>query len=186
MKRLIVTLVAAIWIVGAPSALGQITPEKIAIHCAMDSNGTIEQYREYATALAKTLSGFSPAALDRILGESAVSRGTSPTLNDLLDLGPINFPNNSAALSAGAYQELDKVIAYLNDNPGVKIEIEGHTSSHPIDHPLSESRAISAQLYMAQNGVDIARVTAVGYGDTQPIEGGDKSEQRRIAIVIKN
>jgi outer membrane protein OmpA-like peptidoglycan-associated protein len=85
----------------------------------MDSNGTMDQYMDYSVKLAKTLGTFSPAALYRILGEYAASAADGASLNDELSLEAINFEYGSPKLSPSAFEELDKVAKYLQDNPGV-------------------------------------------------------------------
>lgn len=169
-------------------ASAEVTAEKIAAHCAMDSNGTVDQYMEYSVKLARTLSVYSPAALHRILGEYKATADDGTVLNDELGLNPVNFEGGSIEFAAGALEELDKVIEYLKDNPSVEIEIGGHTSLDKAGfESLSEDRANAAKLYLAKNGIDPSRVEAVGYAHSQPVaDGYDNPENRRIEIIVKS
>lgn len=164
-------------------ASAQITADLIAARISSDSGGSAEDYREYSEKLATLLSTYSPAALRRILG---VNSALAPqTLNDALELQPINFAYGSPALSPNSFRELDKVAEYLNDNPNTRILIEGHVSeTWSGAQKLSESRALAARLYLSQQGIDPSRIESVGRGVESPIEGGTEEENRRIAITV--
>lgn len=186
--RFIYLLTISIFLLGiCQTGRSQYSAEIIAARIAMDSNGvgTADDYMEYSKGLASLLSTYSPDALQRIMGVNYVK---PPTLNDQLDLEPINFKGGSPEFAGDALKELDKVVEYLNENPSVKIEIGGHTSLDKVGFELlSENRAIAAKLYLAQKGIDPSRVTAVGYSHSQPIaEGYDNPENRRIEIIIDN
>lgn len=160
----------------------QYTAEKIASHIAMDCNGSMADYMDYSVKLASLLSNYSPAALQRIMGANYVQ---APSLNDQLGLSPINFGLKSPVLTASAKVELDKVLAYLNEDPAVNISIGGHTS---LDFPgateLSESRALAAKLYLASKGIDPSRIESLGFGYSNPIseDGGYDPANQRIEI----
>lgn len=161
----------------------QITAELIASRISSDCGGSAEDYREYSEKLATLLSTYSPAALRRILG--ANSALAPQTLNDALELQPINFAYGSPALSPNSFRELDKVVDYLNENPDTRILIEGHVSeTWSGAQKLSESRALAAKLYLSQQGIDPSRIESVGRGTESPIEGGTEEENRRIAITV--
>lgn len=68
--------------------------------------------------------------------------------------------------------ELDKLVATLQDNPTVKIELSSHTDCRGKDAynlGLSEKRAKSAVDYMISKGITKDRVTSKGYGETRPV-----------------
>lgn len=77
--------------------------------------------------------------------------------------------------------ELDKLVAFLVNNPNIKIEISGHTDnvgSSPDNLTLSINRAKSVQDYLIKNEIAESRLKAVGYGDQQPIEDNSSAEGR--------
>lgn len=163
----------------------QITPESIAASIAYDSGQPAENYREYSVKLATLLGTYSPAALVRILGENSVEIPDGQTLNEALNLQPINFEYGSATLSPGSYAELGKVANFLRANPEAKILIEGHVSEQYAGaQNLSEARATSAKLFLAQKGIDPSRVETKGFGYSQPLEGGSDEQNRRIEIRV--
>ena len=80
----------------------------------------------------------------------------------------------------------------LNSNPGLQIEIGGHTDNIGAaadNQKLSANRAESVRNYLLQNGVDSKRLSAKGYGATQPIadnnneEGRAKNRRTEIKVV---
>ncbi len=89
--------------------------------------------------------------------------------------------------------ELNKLVAFLKNNPGLAIELGGHTDNTGIKQKnleLSTSRAKSVQQYLINNGIDATRLTYKGYGDTQPIadnktEKGRKQNRRTEFKVVK-
>jgi len=89
----------------------------------------------------------------------------------------INFKVSSADLAPGSTAVLDKAVAVLNEFTDVKLEIQGHTDDQPVrgkkfadNKELSQARADTVKAYFIKKGIDESRLSAVGYGDTQPIE----------------
>jgi outer membrane protein OmpA-like peptidoglycan-associated protein len=103
----------------------------------------------------------------------------------------IHFHTNSARLKRRSYQVLDEVIGVMNDNPELEVEIQGHTDSigrESRNRRLSERRAIRVQEYFVSRGIDSHRLTAVGYGEEQPIADNTTREgryqNRRVDFVV--
>ncbi len=66
---------------------------------------------------------------------------------------------------------LDKLVETLNDNPNITIELGSHTDSRGSDadnQVLSQKRAQSVVDYLIEKGISKARLTAKGYGESQP------------------
>ena len=91
-------------------------------------------------------------------------------------------------IRASAAQELDKLVDILIDNPEISIELSSHTDSVDTESyniRLSQRRAESAVNYIIQAGISPTRITAKGYGETQPIarntnpDGTDNPEGRQ-------
>jgi outer membrane protein OmpA-like peptidoglycan-associated protein len=69
-----------------------------------------------------------------------------------------------------AAKELDKVVTLMKDNPGLTVELGSHTDSRGKDEynmTLSDKRAAAAVAYIVSEGVDSARITSKGYGESQ-------------------
>lgn len=83
--------------------------------------------------------------------------------NIYYDVGKWNIRDDAAV-------ELDNVVQFLNDNPGIKIELGSHTDargSASSNQSLSQKRAQSAVDYILSKGIERARITAKGYGESQ-------------------
>ena len=64
--------------------------------------------------------------------------------------------------------ELNKLVAFMQENPEVKVELASHTDcrgSNRYNQKLSEKRAQSAVDYIVSKGVSPDRITAKGYGE---------------------
>ncbi|HOS97575.1 MAG TPA: OmpA family protein [Deltaproteobacteria bacterium] len=93
----------------------------------------------------------------------------------------ILFAFNKADLMAESLPVLDQVVEYLLANPGVNMEIQGHTDN--VGTPgynlrLSERRAASVQQYLTGRGVPAERLRTKGFGLTRPIAPGNTDEDR--------
>jgi OOP family OmpA-OmpF porin len=98
-----------------------------------------------------------------------------------LVLEGVNFETNSAKLTSGSLETLDRVGQTLKDWPDVKVEIGGHTDStggegHNLS--LSTARAESVRNYLVKRGVDPSRLVAKGYGESSPIADNGTAEGR--------
>lgn len=103
----------------------------------------------------------------------------------------ILFGVDSAALKPGAFDEISRVARVLNQYPQTTIVIAGHTdSSGTAEHnqQLSEKRAGNVKNALTGEGVNPARMTAVGYGETKPVADNATAEgrqlNRRVSILI--
>lgn len=101
----------------------------------------------------------------------------------------VYFDTESAALSARAKEKLDAAAEVLARHPELKVEIAGHADSRgPEDYnqALSERRAEAVRRYLEAKGIDSARMTARGYGETRPAASNDtmlgQSDNRRVEL----
>jgi outer membrane protein OmpA-like peptidoglycan-associated protein len=115
-------------------------------------------------------------------------------VNASVVLKNIFFDFNKYDLKSESQAELDKVVQLLQENPSVKIQLEGHTDNigNATDNlKLSENRAKSVVNYLISKGIDSKRLIAKGYGATQPIadnatdEGRAQNRRTELKIVSK-
>jgi outer membrane protein OmpA-like peptidoglycan-associated protein len=69
-------------------------------------------------------------------------------------------------------EELDRLTAFMIENPEIKVELSSHTDSRGTqiyNQKLSERRAQSAVDYIISKGISADRITAKGYGETVPV-----------------
>jgi len=103
----------------------------------------------------------------------------------------ILFDVNKSDLRADAQQNLNDLAAILIKYEDTNILIEGHTDSDGTEEynlSLSERRARAVQSYLAQHGVMNARMSIMGYGESQPIADNStvegKQANRRVEVAI--
>jgi len=96
---------------------------------------------------------------------------------------PVQFENDTATIRSVSFGLLDTIASALGDHPEIRIEIQGHTDSVGDDQhnlEMSQSRAEAVLRYLVDHGVDAARLTARGYGETRPMESNRTSQGREI------
>ncbi len=96
-------------------------------------------------------------------------------------LSGVSFELGSARLTPGSAGTLDKVAQSLRTNRGVRVQIAGHTDStgsRALNTALALNRAGSVADYLAQQGVEPARLVAVGFGPDRPVAPNATAEGR--------
>jgi outer membrane protein OmpA-like peptidoglycan-associated protein len=109
---------------------------------------------------------------------------------EILDV--IYFEYDKAVILSKSYPILDAVAATLQGNPSIQlVEIQGHTDERGDDAynlDLSDRRAKAVMKYLVDKGVDSKRLTAQGYGETQPLDRrhieAAWAKNRRVAFLI--
>ena len=112
------------------------------------------------------------------------------TAIEILDM--VYFEYNKAIIKSQSFPILDAVAATLQGNPSISlIEVQGHTDERGDDAynlDLSDRRAHAVEKYLADKGVDPKRLSAQGYGETQPIDRSHNeaawAKNRRVAFLI--
>lgn len=114
-----------------------------------------------------------------------IKPGKSVVLNNIF------FETARYSLKEESRIELKKLVDFLANNPGIKIEIGGHTDnigSPEYNQNLSENRAKSVFEYLLSMKVDKSRISYKGYGYTKPIDTNDtdegKAKNRRTEFTI--
>ncbi len=93
------------------------------------------------------------------------------------------FDFDSAELRPESITELERVVKFMNDVPFAKAMVEGHTDSVGSDAynlALSDRRAKSVFDYLSSRGVDPARLSSVGKGESDPIADNATAEGRQV------
>jgi outer membrane protein OmpA-like peptidoglycan-associated protein len=92
-----------------------------------------------------------------------------------------NFDFGKATLQESSFTVLDELVAYLNRKDDERIEIGGHTDNvgKPASNlKLSLDRANAVRDYLIGKGINPERLTAKGYGMTEPIAENNTEEGR--------
>jgi OOP family OmpA-OmpF porin len=94
----------------------------------------------------------------------------------------IEFEFNKDTVLAIYGDQLDAIAAAMKAHDDIDLVLEGHTDSRGADQynmSLSDRRALAVKAKLVEDyGIPTARISAVGYGETQPIEGNDTEEGR--------
>ena len=93
----------------------------------------------------------------------------------------ILFETDKSELLPQSYKDLTDLIAILNDNPTMRLEVRGHTDNQgTVEHnrALSESRAKAVVDYLVEHGIAPERLEWHGYGKSLPIDSNDTPEGR--------
>ena len=132
------------------------------------------------------LAGMTMKDLELNFQLQPIEIGTTVNLKSVL------FIQSKPELLPESYPELDLVVAFMNANPNVEIELAGHTDnrgSYRQLMELSQKRVNRVKDYMVSKGIDKKRITGRGYGGSQPVAGNDTEEgrmlNRRVEFIIK-
>jgi len=91
------------------------------------------------------------------------------------------FDFDKAELKNESRPELNRGVEFLKSNPGIRIEIAGHTDSvgdASYNTKLSQQRAEAVRQYFITGGIDGGRIQARGYGEAQPTADNGTEEGR--------
>ena len=133
------------------------------------------QHPGYFTTDSTWTSAPGPLMRDILLQPLAV--GTTQQLST------VQFEQGKAALLPASYAGLDQLVGLMVENPGLTIELRGHTDN--VGPPeknvvLSEQRVAAVKAYLADHGVATARITGLGFGGAQPIASNEQEATRRL------
>jgi outer membrane protein OmpA-like peptidoglycan-associated protein len=102
----------------------------------------------------------------------------------------IKFDVNKAIIKPESMGTLNEVARVLREHPELKFSIEGHTDSDGDDATnlkLSQARAEAVKAQLALLGIDTARLTCKGLGETKPVDSNTtligKANNRRVEFV---
>lgn len=102
----------------------------------------------------------------------------------------INFDTDATAIKPDSQPILAEILKLLAANPGLRLEVQGHTDNAGTaahNQQLSAGRASAVLGALLARGIDAERLTAKGYGQTKPIadnatEDG-RAKNRRVELV---
>ena len=106
-----------------------------------------------------------------------IETGTVTVLNNIF------FKTDSFDLKPESKSQLDEIVAFMKNNPSLKVEISGHTDNQGSDNynlELSEKRAASVVAYLIVHGVPNMRLVSKGYGFTKPVANNSTEEGRAL------
>lgn len=94
----------------------------------------------------------------------------------------IYFDFDKATFKTESYAELNLLESMLRSNPGMSVEIGGHTDyigTKDYNLFLSRKRAEAVKDFLTKKGIDARRIKAVGYGKSKPLASNDDERDGR-------
>ena len=103
------------------------------------------------------------------------------------------FDTDKSVVKDQYYDDVNRLADFMKTYPDSTVSIEGHTDSVGTDEynkKLSEDRANSVRQFIIDKyGIDGSRLSAVGYGEEDPIDTNDtvegRQKNRRVEAVIE-
>ena len=196
----------------SPTAIGDDGAELLEVHHgAWTMNLTADGYDAASRELSLVPGEESP--IEVIMSESAVAVVETPdpvvetpdpivipdrvVTPDSVDTGSLNLPTvyfvyNEFTLTQQGRNQLRALARQLKANPDLALNIHGHTDvrgSENFNHDLGQLRANKVLDYLADQGVDYRRLSALSYGEAQVADSGQADSahtaNRRVTFSIK-
>ena len=105
----------------------------------------------------------------------------------------VNFDTDRATLRPDALPALDEVTKMLEDDPAMRLNVEGHTDATGTpehNRELSRQRAEAVVSFLRAKGIAQSRLGAAGFGSDQPLvpetDEASRARNRRVELVKKS
>lgn len=141
--------------------------------------------------------GYDPATIiidpRDITGQTIFERDVRliPSGKTTIRLNRLIFQQGLALIDEASFQELDQLAQFLQDNPQLMIQLEGHTDnvgSAEANLRLSRERVDAVRAYLIKQGVAKNRIRIMAFGGSKPIRNEQTSEahamNRRVEVRI--
>jgi outer membrane protein OmpA-like peptidoglycan-associated protein len=164
---------------------------------AESARAEADQARRVAAAqsaeadLARREAELAMAAADSLRVQMQSLKARQENRGLVMTLGESVFAPGDSTMQAEAKKNLGAVIEFVNQDSTRNIRIEGHTDargSANLNQVLSQKRADAVKEALIAQGVDAARITALGRGADVPVATNDSVEgrarNRRVEIIL--
>ena len=140
-------------------------------------------------------SGFAPAKYlldpttangeNKVIQDIRLSSGSrnTHTAGKVMRLDNLIFEVGKSRIDPESYSELNVLVDLMQNNPGMVIQLEGHTDYLGEDRAnlkLSEQRVESVRAYLAGQGVEKKRIKTKAFGGRQPLSRDNTPEAHRL------
>jgi peptidoglycan-associated lipoprotein len=128
------------------------------------------------------------AASDSMMVTDLAAGSTIP------EMPPVYFAYDSFNIDSVSRSALMGHAAWLRNNPGINIQIEGHCDERGTTEynlALGERRASSVRDFLISQGISSGRLSTISYGEERPAVTGAANEatwsrNRRAEFVLAN
>lgn len=114
-----------------------------------------------------------------------------PAASKKIVLRGVNFDFDKQVIRPDSEPLLRAAIRILEENPNVRITVEGHTDALGTDaynEALSIRRAETVFQFLREGGIDADRMQVIGYGESRPLATNDtaegRAENRRVELRV--
>ncbi len=121
-------------------------------------------------------------------GDGNIPTASSKTTGNFQD---IFFGYDSDAIDPEYNEMLKESAADLSSNPGMRVEVEGHSDKRGTNEynlALGEERAKSAARMLVQYGASSSQVSTISYGEEIPLDPGNSesafAKNRRVHFAL--
>ncbi len=115
----------------------------------------------------------------------------APKVERTIILDHVLFDFDKTAIKPDGAKILDRLVAFLNENPDKKVDLERHTDwigTDKYNEGLSERRAASVKNYLVKKGVNAGRIATRGFGKGKPIadnkSAAGRAKNRRVEVKV--
>ena len=146
--------------------------DPVTYNLSVENEGYVFETQEIGIRPAKG----DPQSMAKTIRMRKLQLGTRGVLRN------IYFNFDKATFLQESYNELNKLETMMTQNPGMQIEISGHTDnigSKTYNKYLSQKRANAVKDFLVKKGVDARRISAVGYGEERPLASNDDEKEGR-------
>ena len=160
----------------------------------IDGKVEIGKYPWYGSKVNKEVTTIPSIPLKSVQSiEFSSDALTNAKVGEVLNLKHVNFATGKAVLTPESTIELDIVVNAMVKNTGMTVEVDGHTDNvgnEDKNKSLSQARAKAVLDYVSSKGIDMKRMTAMGYGSAAPIadnntEIGRRTNRRTEFKIVK-
>lgn len=127
----------------------------------------------------------------KVTGNTNMNLYIEEDILELRKLENLIFSRGSDQISPSSYQELNELAAWMNENPSIVIQLEGHTdfAGNPdANMRLSEARVLAVQEYLIDQDVKKSRIFTKAFGGSQPVTQDRTDEakalNRRVEVRV--
>ena len=141
-------------------------------------------------AMAHTEMAPAPAPA-MAMAEAPAAMTDEPVIKEVINLKGVTFKTGSDVINTSSYTRLNISAKDLKRNPELNVIVAGHTDNvgdAGRNRELSQKRAEAVQAYLEGRGVASSRLTAHGYGHSEPAASNETAEgrakNRRVELRI--
>ncbi len=137
----------------------------------------------YCSHKEKSMDPMFNVQADRKVGPKAEIEDNLP----YLDMKSAFFDFDKSILRNDGKKALMPTVEWLKKNPKIRLQVEGYCDergSEGYNLKLGERRATAVKHFMAQQGIDSDRITALSYGKVEGGSNKERTENRRVGLVV--